>query len=72
MDGQSERLVERMTQAERACAALDKTVRELRRFQREDRPTRAIPIPALARQRVLGEGSAAPDGGQPAGLAAGA
>jgi len=70
MEGQSERLVEQMTQAERACAALDQTVRELRRFQREGRPTRAIP--ALARQRALSEGSAAPDGGQPAGLAAGA
>jgi hypothetical protein len=60
MDGHSERLVEQMTQAERACAALDRTVRELRRFQRETRPGRAIP--ALARPRVVAEAEAAADG----------
>jgi hypothetical protein len=60
MDGHSERLIEQMTQAERACAALDRTIREMRRFQREARPVRAIP--ALARPRVLADGGPAADG----------
>jgi hypothetical protein len=68
MDGHTERLGEQMTQGERACAALDRTVRELRRFQREARPAHAIP--ALARPRLVAERAATADGdaaGMPAG-----
>jgi hypothetical protein len=59
MDAHSERLVEQMTQGERACAALDRTVRELRRFQREARPAHAIP--ALALPRIATERGRAAD-----------
>jgi hypothetical protein len=60
MDRSTEKLVEQMTQGERACAALDRAVRELRRFQRE--AVRAGTVPALAIGHSVPEGTPAPDG----------
>ncbi len=47
MDRSAEELVDQIRQGERACAALDRTVRELRRLQQRAGSTRSIP--ALAR-----------------------
>jgi hypothetical protein len=47
MERSTDKLVDHITQGERACAALDQTVREMRRLQKSARGTHSIP--ALAR-----------------------
>lgn len=50
MESSTDKLVDQITQGERACAALDRTVREMRRLQKRALGTHAVP--ALARPLV--------------------
>jgi hypothetical protein len=57
MERSTDKLVDQITRGERACAALDRTVREMRRLQ--ERAVGNHAVPALARAHAALE---SPDG----------
>jgi hypothetical protein len=62
MERSADSLVDHITQGEQACAALDRTVRELRRLQKRTAGTHSIPALARAHQVEAPEGAEAPFG----------
>ena len=70
MERPPEKLVDQITQGERACAALARTVREMRRLQKGATGTHSVP--ALARTHAAvesSEGAEAPFGAGSRGIA---
>jgi hypothetical protein len=62
MERSTDELVDHNTQGERACAALDRTVREMRRLQKSAVGTYSVPVLARAHAPESSEGAVAPFG----------
>lgn len=62
MERSTDKLVDHVTPGERACAALDRTVREMRRLQKSAVGTHSIPALARAHAAESSEGAEAPFG----------